>query len=120
MWLPGGKKDQNTSPPDVMLGQRRNRKNAGCLCPPTVVLKQSWWLTLTFWTAAGRDYTFDTDKDFRIAVLGAMPARSDVEDTSDPAYDFNGRNGNTFWKSSITPVMPQITEHQWRVFGMAI
>ncbi|MGP8304728.1 OmcA/MtrC family decaheme c-type cytochrome [Vibrio sp. YIC-376] len=94
---PSGKNDQNTPPPDVSSFSVEVET-------PMLMASESGTETklvvdFKVLDGAGRDYTFDTDKDFRIAVLKAMPARSDVDDTSDPAYAFNGRNGNTFWKS---------------------
>ncbi|ANQ21330.1 cytochrome C [Vibrio natriegens] len=94
---PGGKNDQNTPPPDV--SSFSVEIETPMLMPSDSGTETKLVVDFNVLDGAGRDYTFDTDKDFRIAVLKAMPARSDVEDTSDPAYDYNGRNGNTFWKS---------------------
>ncbi|NVC93166.1 OmcA/MtrC family decaheme c-type cytochrome [Vibrio natriegens] len=94
---PGGKNDQNTPPPDV--SSFSVEIETPMLMPSDSGTETKLVVDFNVLDGAGRDYTFDTDKDFRIAILKAMPARSDVDDTSDPAYDYNGRNGNTFWKS---------------------
>lgn len=115
---PGGKNDQNTPPPDV--SSFSVEIETPMLMPSDSGTETKLVVDFNVLDGAGRDYTFDTDKDFRIAVLKAMPARSDVEDTSDPATTITGVTAIPSGKVSITPVMLQITEHQWRVFGMAI
>jgi OmcA/MtrC family decaheme c-type cytochrome len=94
---PSGKNDQNTPPPDVSAFSVE--VETPMLIPSDSGTETKLVVDFNVLDGAGRSYTFDTNKDFRIAVLKAMPARSDVDDTNDPAYAFNGRNGNTFWKS---------------------
>lgn len=96
---PGDSNDQNTPPPDV------NAFSVEITTPVLVPSESGNETKLAFefnvLDGAGRKYTFDTSKDFRITLLKAMPARSDVEDPNNSAYPYNGRNGNTFWKSYL-------------------
>lgn len=93
---PNSKNDQNTPPPN--LGSFHITVQQ-----PTLVTIDNGATKLVIefsvYDGSGQLYAFDETKDFRIALLKAMPARKDIEDTSDPAFSFNGRHGNTYWKS---------------------
>lgn len=94
---PGSKNDQNQAPPDVTTFSVN-------IDTPALLTAENGTdtkLVVDFQVTdgVGRRVTFDSSKDFRIAVLKAMPARMDTDDSTSAAYAYNGRNGNTFWKS---------------------
>ncbi|MGR5238071.1 OmcA/MtrC family decaheme c-type cytochrome [Vibrio alfacsensis] len=93
---PDSKNDQNTPPPN--LGDFRVN-----IQPPKLVSLDSGETKLvidfSIYDGSGQPYSFDENRDFRIALLKAMPSRENIEETTDPAFAFNGRHGNTYWKS---------------------
>ncbi|MGR5209867.1 OmcA/MtrC family decaheme c-type cytochrome [Vibrio rotiferianus] len=93
---PNSKNDQNTPPPNLGDFQVTIQR-------PTLVTLDSGETKLVIefsvYDGSGELYALDEAKDFRIALLKAMPPRKDTEDTNDPAFSFNGRHGNTYWKS---------------------
>ncbi len=79
--------DQNTPPPQ--LGKDFTvRVATPQLVVPEGASETKLVVDFEVFDASGRAYEFDATKDFRIAVLKAMPQRSG-----------GGRDGNTFWKS---------------------
>ncbi|WP_407829911.1 hypothetical protein [Vibrio vulnificus] len=79
--------DQNTPPPQ--LGKDFTvRVATPQLVVPDGASETKLVVDFEVFDASGRAYEFDATKDFRIAVLKAMPQRSG-----------GGRDGNTFWKS---------------------
>ncbi|MDF2152404.1 OmcA/MtrC family decaheme c-type cytochrome [Vibrio sp. CAU 1672] len=94
---PDSKNDQNAPPPDINAFSISI--DTPSLIPSETGSETKLVVNFSVVDGAGRDYSLDQEKDFRIAVLKAMPARSDTEDGTDPAFAFNGRHGNTFWKS---------------------
>jgi OmcA/MtrC family decaheme c-type cytochrome len=111
---PDSKNDQNTPPPN--LGDFRVN-----IQPPRLVSLDSGETKLvidfSIYDGSGQSYRFDENREFRIALLKAMPSRENIEDTTDPAFAFNGRHGNTYWKSfhhsSNTPTNRASMESVW-------
>ncbi|MDF4796179.1 cytochrome C, partial [Vibrio parahaemolyticus] len=93
---PDSKNDQNTPPP--ALGDFEIS-----VSEPSLVTQETGETKLvvdfTVKDGSGRSHELDETKDFRIALLKAMPSRVDTQNSSDPAFAFNGRHGNTYWKS---------------------
>ncbi|MCS0323839.1 OmcA/MtrC family decaheme c-type cytochrome [Vibrio diabolicus] len=93
---PDSKNDQNTPP--TALGDFEIS-----VSKPSLVTQETGETKLvvdfTVKDGSGRSYELDETKDFRISLLKAMPSRVDTQNSSDPAFAFNGRHGNTYWKS---------------------